>query len=216
MEGGAILKAFGVTGTYYVSLGLAGKQVPPGAMFLRDDLHTVLAQGHELGCHTFSHCHSWNTRPAAFERSILQNRLALGEILPGVSFRTFSYPISTPRPATKRRVAKYFECCRGGDQTSNVGTADLNFLRAFFLEQARENPEPVKRIIDSNCTGKGWLIFATHDISKSPSPYGCTPRFFETIARYASDSGARILPVARARQVLCDRCGVLRANEPQL
>ena len=36
---------------------------------------------------------------------------------------------------------------------------------------------------------------ATHDVDDNPSPYGCTPGFFEEIVRYAVNSGAVILPV---------------------
>src|SRR6058998_1234644 len=74
LNGGAILNRFGVAATYYVSLGLAGTEQPSGRMFVREDLATLLEGGHELGCHTFSHCHSWETEAATFERSILENR----------------------------------------------------------------------------------------------------------------------------------------------
>src|SRR5438046_156889 len=46
--GGAILQRFGLTGTYYASLGLMGQQSPTGTMFLLEDLKTLLDQGHEL------------------------------------------------------------------------------------------------------------------------------------------------------------------------
>ena len=65
--GGAILKRYGVTGTYYVSFGLMGKQAPTGTMFLREDIETLLEHGHELGCHTFDHCSAGETKPVRFE-----------------------------------------------------------------------------------------------------------------------------------------------------
>src|SRR2546429_713431 len=125
LAGGAILKSLGLAATYYAAFGLMGKQAPTGAMFLPEDLKTLLRNGHELGCHTFSHCHSWETRTSVFEKSIIDNRIALGELIPGASFKTFSYPISPPRVRTKREVARHFACCRCGGQTFNVGTADL-------------------------------------------------------------------------------------------
>ncbi len=150
-----------------------------------------------LGCHTFSHCHSLKTSPAEFENSIIKNKRALDEFDLGATFRTFSYPISGPRLDTKRRAGKYFYSCRGGGQTFNVCIADLNLLKAYFLEKSRDNPEFVREIIDQNSQAKGWLIFATHDISENPTPYGCTPSLFNDIVQYSVDSGARILPVAR-------------------
>src|SRR2546425_8888876 len=56
--GGAILKRFGLTGTYYTSFGLMGKRAPAGTMFLPEDLEALFEQGHELGCHTYDHCHA--------------------------------------------------------------------------------------------------------------------------------------------------------------
>ncbi|HTV54138.1 MAG TPA: hypothetical protein VMI06_04405, partial [Terriglobia bacterium] len=93
-------------------------------------------------------------------------------------------------------------CCRGGGQTFNSGIADLNQLSAYFLEKAGSNFELVKALIDKNREARGWLIFATHDISSAPSPFGCTPEFFEGVVRYAIDSGAQILPVAAALNVV--------------
>src|SRR6266581_4896556 len=57
LAGGAILNRFGLAGTYYACLGLLGTEAPTGRLCVPDDLMRVLAQGHELGCHTFSHCH---------------------------------------------------------------------------------------------------------------------------------------------------------------
>ncbi|MGH9405263.1 MAG: polysaccharide deacetylase family protein [Terriglobia bacterium] len=202
LEGARILERFGVRGTYYAALGLMGKTGPPGPMFHLEDLEELREQSHELGCHTFGHCHSWNTPPEVFEKSVVENRIAFGKVLPGASLRTLAYPISDPRPGTKRRVSKHFVCCRGGGQTFNAGITDLNNLHAFFLEKTRGNAAPVKGLIDRNCRELGWLIFATHDVCESPSPYGCTPRFFEEVVEYAANSGALILPVARAWEAL--------------
>jgi peptidoglycan/xylan/chitin deacetylase (PgdA/CDA1 family) len=200
--GGAILKRFGFAGTYYASFGLMGKEAPTGTMFLPEDIRSVVEAGHELGCHTFAHCHSWNTTPRSFEDSIVENGATLKEFLPEARFRTFSYPICPPRPATKQATGKHFVCCRGGGQTFNVGTMDLNYLAAYFLEQARGDLAAVKSLIDRNCQEGGWLVFATHDIAPNPTPYGCTPEFFEHTVQYAANSGARVLPVIEAWESL--------------
>ena len=202
LRGGAILKSRGFTGTYYVALGLLGQDSPSGQIAFREDLREALAQGHELGCHTFSHYDSWYTNSKIFEDSIIQNREALRELIPEAQFKSFSYPLSSPRPTTKRAAARYFECCRGGGQTINAGTADLNQLAAYFLEQARGDIQAVKSVIDRNQKENGWVVFATHDVSPNPSPYGCTPEFFEEVVTYATASGARILPVVQATRLI--------------
>jgi peptidoglycan/xylan/chitin deacetylase (PgdA/CDA1 family) len=200
--GGDILNEFGLAGTYYAALGLAGTETPTGPAFFPDDLRIVLERGHELGCHTFSHCHSWQTDPWTFEKSIIENQAALRQLIPEAEFKTFSYPISPPRPLTKAKIAGRFLCCRAGGQTFNIGTADLNQLSAYFLEKNRHDVASVRDVIDRNRQARGWLIFATHDISGEPTPYGCTPEFFRDVVQYAVNSGARIAPVARALDML--------------
>jgi len=167
LEGGAILGSFGQNGTFFASFGLMGTSGPTGEIFSVDDLNKLVREGHELGCHTYDHYHAWNTTPAQFHASIIRNREALEKYLPGTSFRSLSYPISCPRPQTKRVISTSFDCCRGGGQAFNAGTLDLNFLKAFFLEQARDDFDLIVRLIEANNRKKGWLIFATHDISEA-------------------------------------------------
>jgi len=202
LAGGAILKRFGLAGTYFASFGLVGKETPSGQIFFPDDLTTLLEQGHELGCHTFAHCDSWATATKTFENSIIQNHAALDRLFPHCEFKTFSYPISLPRPKTKARIADYFLCCRGGGQAFNAGKTDLNQLSAYFLEKSRDNFQAVKDVIDHNRQACGWLILVTHDISNNPTPFGCTPEFFERVVEYAIGSGAQIVPVVEALEVL--------------
>jgi peptidoglycan/xylan/chitin deacetylase (PgdA/CDA1 family) len=196
--GGAILRSVGARGTYYTALGLMGQQRSTGTMFTREDLKLALEQGHELGCHTFHHDHAWDTKPSAFESSVIENQRALGSLFPGAVFDSLSYPKSQPRARTKHRMEKRFACCRGGGQTFNAGTADLNCLTAYFLEQSKGDADAVKRLIDENRKARGWLIFATHDVCAAPTAWGCAPEFFEDIVHYAAKSEASILPVAEA------------------
>jgi len=193
--GGEILKENGCRGTYYASLGLMGSDFETGRIFDADDLAALASAGHDLGCHTYSHCHSWNTSAGMFEEALISNRRRLEELLPGRRFRTMSYPISMPRPATKLRCAKYFACCRGGGQTFNAGVVDMNCLSAFFLEQSRDDFAAIQRVIDETCAATGWLIFATHDVCDAPTRYGCKPDFFARVVRASVESGARIATV---------------------
>jgi peptidoglycan/xylan/chitin deacetylase (PgdA/CDA1 family) len=214
LEAGSILSRHGARGTYYASLGLMGKQSPMGTMFEAGDLKELLGLGHELGCHTFGHCHSLNTPPDIYERAIVENQNALSELLPGAKFQTFAYPYSAPGVSVKRVAGGHFLCCRGGGlrpgryfpraggQTFNSGVSDLNLLCAVFLEKSRENPEAVKKLIDQNARARGWLIFATHDVCERPSRFGCTHDFFEQVVQWSLESGARLLPVVEALEEL--------------
>ena len=200
--GGEILVNYGFRGTYYASFGLMGKVAPTGPIFIPSDIEILLVKGHELGCHTYSHCHSWDTSPDLFEESIKDNLKALHKLVPGTVFRSFSYPISHPRPTAKRRAGKYFGSCRNGGQNINTGMADLNLLNSFFLEKSITDLDNVKKIIDRNCQLRGWLIFSTHDVGDEPTRYGCTTAYFENVVKYSLASGATVLPVAHVLDIL--------------
>jgi hypothetical protein len=194
---GRILEDRGIAGTYYVSLGLMGTTAPTGQMFTEEDLPKVLEGGHEFGCHTYSHCDAAETKSVIFEESVSQNRDALRKLLPDApAFQSLSYPIGTPRPDTKRRCERHFAACRAGGQTHNEGTIDLNLLRAFFIEQSRDNPDVIFRAIDATCSENGWLVFATHDVCVDPTKFGCASSLFAAVVDRALQSGASILPVS--------------------
>jgi peptidoglycan/xylan/chitin deacetylase (PgdA/CDA1 family) len=213
-NGGDILRKNGFAATYYASFGLMGQTAPTGEIFLPKDLDELVRQQHELGCHTFDHYDSWETAPAEFEASILRNQKKAAELLAGASVTSLSYPISWPRPQTKRRVVKYYDCARGGGQTFNAGTVDLSYLKAFFIEQCMGDFDQIKQTIDANTRANGWLIFATHDVCDSPTRFGCTPQFFGQVVGCAAASGAAILSVHMAlRRVLS---APVRETERQL
>lgn len=208
--GGAILNRFGVAGTYYAALGLMDKSSASGRIFSVDDLPVLFEQGHELGCHTFAHCDSWITPADVFEKALVDNRSALHRLFPNRDFKTFAYPIQVPRPRIKARTSEYFASCRGGGQRINVGQIDLNQLSAYFLEKSRDNIQAIKDVIDQNRQACGWLIFATHDVTKNPTPFGCTPEFFQKVVEYAVNSGAQIVPVVEALNILGVPVGQVR------
>jgi peptidoglycan/xylan/chitin deacetylase (PgdA/CDA1 family) len=210
LNAGSILRERGLAGTYYASFGLMGKKSPAGEIFTREDLDELIRQEHELACHTYDHYDSWDTAPLEFEASILRNQRAISQKLPGTKFGCLSYPISWPRPETKRTVARYYECARGGGQTLNAGTVDLNYLKAFFIEQSRDNFEAIKQTIDDNVRARGWLIFATHDVCDQPTRFGCLPSLFEEVVRYSINSGATVLPVSRALNLINGGTGLRR------
>src|SRR5438105_4027066 len=73
LTGGTILRRYGFVGTYYASFALMRQNTPVGTIFSPEHVETLLEEGHELGCHTFAHCHSWETRPSIFRDSVIEN-----------------------------------------------------------------------------------------------------------------------------------------------
>jgi peptidoglycan/xylan/chitin deacetylase (PgdA/CDA1 family) len=197
-NGGRILRSHGVGGTYFVSFGLLGGDSPSGRIASTTDLHDLLRDGHELGCHTFGHLDGAVVTAAEFERSIEANRDGLAASGLDASFDVFAYPLDGPAIATKQVAGSRFLGCRGGGQTFNHGVVDLSLLKAYFLDaRNRDRVDDVVSLLERNAASNGWLIFATHDVDAEPSRYGCESTFFETVVRLAAQSGARVLPMSQ-------------------
>ena len=202
LTAGSILEEVGLAATYYTALGLAGKTIATGEMFVGDDIPDLLARGHELGCHTHDHCPAWETPTPGYLTSVDQNIRAFASVAPTARLETHSYPISYPRPATKVRLGKIFRACRGGGQVPNFAASDLNYLNSLFLEQCEGNISPIERAIGATMERGGWLIFSTHDVAENHTRFGCSPAFFTQVVRRAVQSGATILPMAKALDLL--------------
>ncbi len=197
--GGTILKQFGARATYFVCLGLLGQETEAGTIASAADLARAIEDGHELGCHTFDHLDAWYTSSAKFMASVARNREELSRILPQANFKSFAYPKSGAKLSIKSALGNIFVCCRGGGQEANEGGADLNLLKACFLDRRTgTDGEFIRALVDRNAARRGWLIFATHDVCANPSRYGCTPGFLEEVARCAHRSGALLLPIGAA------------------
>ncbi len=200
--GAAVLEEFGARGTYYVSLGLAGRTGPVGQYFVESDVLDLVSRGHEMGCHTYDHFHAWNTSTECYAASLDRNAQRFQELVPGSKLVSHSYPIGYPRPGSKRICGKRFLSSRGGGQRPNFVDTDANNLAACFIEKLRHDPEKLYRMIDDTIAKRGWLILATHDISTSPTPFGCTPTLFRDLVVYAAQSPARIVTVVQGMQLI--------------
>ena len=194
-----MLEGCGARGTYYLSLGLLGTTSELGPIADRDDVQRVVAQGHELGCHTFDHCDAYDTAPHAYVESVDRNRQALAQWLPNEVFSSFAYPKNGATLAVKPALAARFQCCRGGGQTFNAGSVDLNLVQACFIDRrAQLDLDMLRALIDSNAEQRGWLIFAAHDISDEESAFACPPTLLEALVRHSLDAGSQVLPEATA------------------
>lgn len=200
-EGAAVLEAAGFVGSFYASFGLRGSVGPVGRYFDVAEIKSLCANGHEVGCHTFHHLHAWVTKPRIYEESVQRNLEALGCLLSGSRVATHAYPIGDPNPGVKNVAARYFRCARGNGVAANCTDADANNLSSYFLEKAGGNFDLIKGLIDNAVTSGKWLILSTHDISESPSAFGCTPAFFQSVVSYSRSLGVSVMPVAEAYEL---------------
>ncbi len=192
--GGAVLAEHRVHGTYYAALGLAGTHDLLGEMFEPDDIRAAAAQGHEVACHTFQHLNCNRTPTPRILADIDENAATLAALMRGFEPVNFAYPYGELSLAAKRALGERFVTCRGIGRGLNCGTTDLADLRATKIHNEGFDLAAFRDLIDRNCALGGWLIFYTHDVCDSPSPYGCTAAQLDAIVAYATGR-CDVLPV---------------------
>ena len=192
--GGAILEKYRTRGTYYVALGLAGSDGNQGPIADLAEILSAHQRGHELACHSYSHLDCSRASAAAIADDLRRNGAAFAALIDGFGPRNFAYPYGRYLLPAKRLVAPRYDSCRGTSGGSNHGTVDFADLRGTSIYAPQYDEGALRRLIDRNRTVGGWLIFYTHDVGETPSPYGCTPRQLEAIVDYAARCGA-VLPV---------------------
>lgn len=193
--GGEILKSYGGRGTYYAAMGLMGGVGDLGEYFCAGDLKRLLADGHELGSHTFSHLSCRKTSLPAFELDAQKGRDAIIDFAGRSGPHHFAYPFGHITLRAKSRIGSQMNSCRSTIKGVNISPVDLRLLRANCLYHRSTDFGSVDQLFRLNDRQKGWLIFYTHDISENPSPFGCKPHQFESVVRSAIHAGARILTV---------------------
>jgi peptidoglycan/xylan/chitin deacetylase (PgdA/CDA1 family) len=192
--GGAILEDLGVRGTYYVAMGLMNMHNHLGVQFKLEDLDSLLADGHELASHTFSHVSCRSVPFQVFEEDVCKGRVAICDFT-GHDAINFSYPYGHVSMTAKKAIGAGMSSCRGIYGGVNGPMTDLNLLRANSLYGDVDRFAEFESLVTDNERQKGWLIFYTHDVRSHPSPFGCTPQLLERIVSLTLERGFSVLPV---------------------
>jgi len=125
---------------------------------------------------------------------VRDNAAALSSLIKGFVPSNFAYPYGSVSLAAKRVLGALFSSCRGIRQGINHGTIDLADLLAMAVSDVDFDEAEMRRLIDRNKSARGWLIFFTHDVIETPSPFGCKPGQLEAVVAYAAKR-ATVLPV---------------------
>jgi peptidoglycan/xylan/chitin deacetylase (PgdA/CDA1 family) len=213
--GGEILRSHGIRGTYYAAVGMMDTSNHLGDQFRASDLDKLLRDGHELASHTFSHISCRSVSVERFRRDVAKGRRAIEQITGQSDSGNFAFPFGQITVNAKRAVGQVVASSRGIIGGLNGRVIDLNLLRANSLYGGESNHAKVRDLITENERQQGWLIFYTHDVSPTPSPYGCTPELLEYAVSFSSQSCARVSTVAEVlseveprAQVQCHEVGV--------
>ncbi|MCF7644018.1 polysaccharide deacetylase family protein [Bacillus subtilis] len=202
-NGATILEKYGLRGTFYIAGQLTGISEPGRKLISEAGIAELAERGHEIGCHTYSHPNIATLNGAQLQNEIDQNHSFLSRILgkhwgAAGSQLNFAYPYNAVSYFAYRRMAKNYRSCRAGENRINRGATCLQMLFGMEIGRPDEDVVQLKAEIDAVKAQPGWLIFFTHDISETPTPYGCTPAAFEKLVQYAVQSGCEILTVNEA------------------
>jgi hypothetical protein len=127
-----------------------------------------------------------------------RNRRYLEGLDASIRLENFAYPYGLATISRKLQLTNSFHSARGILPGVNSGTIDLQFLRSSPLIDKDIDRAGIDRVFDEAVSTGGWLIFYTHDVAATPSPWGCTPK----LLRHALDAAKRrnmpIVSVAEA------------------
>ncbi|MGN8171584.1 polysaccharide deacetylase family protein [Agrobacterium cavarae] len=198
--GAKILEENGVRGTFYIAGGLLNRVEPDRNIISEEGCRELAAAGHELGCHTFGHEIVHTLSGPALRENLTRNGVLLDGFEPPVTKRNFAYPYNQGSLRHRQLFADRYQTARGGGDRINRGKVNRGFLWGMEIRQPEQDALALVRQIDDVVREPGWLVFFTHDVSDTPTPYGCTPSTFSTLVRYAISSGCLVLPVRDALQ----------------
>jgi peptidoglycan/xylan/chitin deacetylase (PgdA/CDA1 family) len=198
LSGGAILKRFGARGTYYAAPALMNSCNDLGEQFTQTDLESLITEGHELGCHTFSHISCRKASVGTFASDVRRGRESLLKMT-GCDPVDFAYPFGHVTLVAKTTIGSEMKSCRGIYGGVNHDRVDLNLMRANSLYGNCDQLSDYESMLDQGAKQNSWLIFYTHDVRESPSPFGCTPVLLDKVVSLAIAKGFRVAPV---RQVV--------------
>jgi peptidoglycan/xylan/chitin deacetylase (PgdA/CDA1 family) len=196
--GGAILKDYGVRGTFYAAASLRDAETELGRFYTAEDLVRLVSDGHELGCQGYGQIDCGRASGSQILADVTRNSAQISKWLKGYQVSSFAYPQGRASLTARRVAGRRYATCRGTKPGINGASLDLGFLRANRIVGGAEGVEAMRALIARNAEERGWLIFHTRDVSDSPSENGCTPNDFEAVVKAAVKSRSRVLPMRGA------------------
>ncbi len=166
-----MIEEHGGRATFYVSGGLANRwsgdwnENAANA----EQIVALHRNGHEIGCHTFSHRAVGACDAAALDMEITTNRSFLQSLDASIEPNNFAYPYGLAALGHKGRLKRAFRSSRGILPGVNHGVTDLHFLRATPLISVQIDCGGIDRVLDRVIETGGWLIFYTHDVVAYPA-----------------------------------------------
>jgi peptidoglycan/xylan/chitin deacetylase (PgdA/CDA1 family) len=189
-----ILERRQARGTYYLCAGLFGETGHMGRYINAQEAADLAVRGHEIACHSHGHIDAHRTDGVALLADSERNVASLTAL--GGSARHFAFPYGEVSPAAKARLADRYGSLRGVHAGLVRDGSDLNQLPAVGIEGA-DGEAVARHWIDQAVKTGSWLILFTHDVSDSPSAWGCTPATLDRLAAHARAQGCDLKTVGQ-------------------
>jgi peptidoglycan/xylan/chitin deacetylase (PgdA/CDA1 family) len=194
-NGARILESHGQRGTFYIAGSLMGRQEPDRRLIDVDGCRALAAAGHEIGSHTFAHPKVRHWSKAKLAMDLDRNDMFLDDIDGGSRKRNFAYPYNIGSFPARDLFFSRFDTARAGGERINRGRVNPAFLYSVEIRQPESHAQGLGTWIDELVEAPGWLIFFTHDITQTPTPFGCRPETLDGLVSYALKCGCTVLPV---------------------
>ena len=145
--GALLLEQHQARGTYYFSGAGCGRLGHCGRMASAEQVKSLFMNGHEVGCHTYTHTPVASVGRDALVAEIEQNRCFLQGIHGDLTVRNFAYPYGQLSLRTKLYLQSRFDSCRTLCPGVNVRAADLGALKSCTLGNASVNRQGIAGIV---------------------------------------------------------------------
>ncbi len=200
--GADILEAVGARGTYYACSRFSGQSNIVGDLFDERDIAALAKAGHEIGSHTRGHIDCAQT-PVEIALADIENGDADLAAMGGPAPITqFAYPFGETRLALKRALKGRYRGARGVLFGMNQRGSDALQLRAIEIDADSSSHARAMNAIDYAARKPVWLVFFTHDVRASASPFGVTPSTLKQISIAVRDAGLPMATMSGAMDVL--------------
>jgi peptidoglycan/xylan/chitin deacetylase (PgdA/CDA1 family) len=198
-NGAAVLEKQGLTGTYYVALGMEkideSSDDSARKLLNANDIKQLQDIGHDIGCHTYSHLNQRHHAVKKVLEDCNKNTAYLQDILNTKAVYNFAYPFGMVSPLGKRALGKKYKTLRTTDRGINSGLTDMSHLRAVRLYSKTFDKVALTQIINLAIREKAWLIFYTHDVCEQPSEWGVTTDDFEWVVKQCVQKECEVLNI---------------------
>jgi peptidoglycan/xylan/chitin deacetylase (PgdA/CDA1 family) len=198
INGAEVLDEFGVRGTFYIAAGTCGTMDTYWPVIKRDQVCDLHQRGHEIGCHTFSHCAADELDAQAIEEECERNLQTLRELCSDIELTNFCYPFGCVSLARKLQLQNRFDTCRGIFEGVNSGMIDLGLLKVIELYDRTLSRNKLHHVLRHARDHNGWVIFYAHDVAPQPTHMGCTPALLRSTIKAIREQDIQCLSIRQA------------------